>query len=580
MDHASGSQNTPHASSSDMAPLDPPSSSSPQVLYMTSQHRVTKARYVTSSDPRGYVPVYEYPLNGQWIMMDTDDGYVLWTGIWKALGNSKADIVKILESQPDLASKLRRVRGGYLKMQGTWMARDVAFELARRVAWNIRHDLVPLFGPSFPDSCLSPDQPGYGKVVTRPPAKTRRSKRSGQPSPPSTTAPLPFSQDSPISPITGESTSGSASHVTGLFESPLEGNTSIVPDRAFDSLAVQDTIGIYETGGAPDQYRGRAYSHSSGQLAYSNRPGWSSLAPIKQESGQEQYDYLGNRAVAGSQHSSTRPQGQYTGQFGYASPQHDASNLSHSGQGISQMRRGSVPHISRYPSTTASSSNYPYQEVTIKQERNPSGDSGYGGSFTHVDPSYSVQSGIDLSGSSGQYSHYSQTTAYSSQDVQASSMHERSRSDSRYAPYHSSHSPMVYGSPTQPAQQVQQVHASAPSSARGVGFPPQHIRQQSQSMTGYTHTIDQYHNQQPSAQHHTQPQFHSPPQASMMQQMPPHCQQSPPQYAVTGMGAVPAPYEYGYSGYQSHPTESDLHTLTNQQHQQSSGYYPEYGNQL
>ncbi|KAH7318860.1 transcription regulator HTH, apses-type DNA-binding domain-containing protein [Rhizoctonia solani] len=122
-----------------MAPHDPPSSNPPQVLYMTPNHRVTKARYVTSSDPRGYVPVYEYPLNGQWIMMDTDDGYVLWT----------ADIVKILESQPDLVTKLRRVRGGYLKMQGTWMARDVALELARRVAWNIRYDLVPLFGCGF-----------------------------------------------------------------------------------------------------------------------------------------------------------------------------------------------------------------------------------------------------------------------------------------------------------------------------------------------------------------------------------------------------------------------------------------------
>lgn len=30
-------------------------------------------------------PVYEYPLNGQWIMLDMDDGYVLWTGIWKGL---------------------------------------------------------------------------------------------------------------------------------------------------------------------------------------------------------------------------------------------------------------------------------------------------------------------------------------------------------------------------------------------------------------------------------------------------------------------------------------------------------------
>lgn len=31
----------------------------------------------------GPSPVYEYPLNGQWIMMDIDDGYILWTGIWK-----------------------------------------------------------------------------------------------------------------------------------------------------------------------------------------------------------------------------------------------------------------------------------------------------------------------------------------------------------------------------------------------------------------------------------------------------------------------------------------------------------------
>lgn len=70
--------------------------------------------------------------------MDMDDGYILWTGIWKALGNHKgillcsfsypasnlliiADIVKMLESQPDLATQLRRVRGGYLKIQGQFV---------------------------------------------------------------------------------------------------------------------------------------------------------------------------------------------------------------------------------------------------------------------------------------------------------------------------------------------------------------------------------------------------------------------------------------------------------------------------
>jgi len=36
-----------------------------------------------------------------------------------------ADIVKMIESQPELESQLRRVRGGYLKIQGTWMPYEV-----------------------------------------------------------------------------------------------------------------------------------------------------------------------------------------------------------------------------------------------------------------------------------------------------------------------------------------------------------------------------------------------------------------------------------------------------------------------
>lgn len=36
-----------------------------------------------------------------------------------------ADIVKMVESAPDLASQIRRVRGGYLKIQGTWMPYEV-----------------------------------------------------------------------------------------------------------------------------------------------------------------------------------------------------------------------------------------------------------------------------------------------------------------------------------------------------------------------------------------------------------------------------------------------------------------------
>ena len=37
-----------------------------------------------------------------------------------------ADIAKMIESQPNLAALIRRVRGGYLKIQGTWMPYEVS----------------------------------------------------------------------------------------------------------------------------------------------------------------------------------------------------------------------------------------------------------------------------------------------------------------------------------------------------------------------------------------------------------------------------------------------------------------------
>ncbi|KAF7773131.1 hypothetical protein Agabi119p4_5298 [Agaricus bisporus var. burnettii] len=194
--------------------------------FASSKHQVVKGRYITSNDPRGYIPVYEYPLNGQWIMMDIDDGYILWTGIWKALGNSKADIVKMIDSQPDLAPLIRRVRGGYLKIQGTWMPYEVALRLSRRVAWAIREDLVPLFGPTFPSTCLSPDQPGYGQVVASGNTR-RRARRNTQP-----TTPIPQLSREPNNPSWNVATPNprastpGASHRSLTSSSPSHGYLS------------------------------------------------------------------------------------------------------------------------------------------------------------------------------------------------------------------------------------------------------------------------------------------------------------------------------------------------------------------
>ncbi|KAH9948581.1 hypothetical protein B0H21DRAFT_733136 [Amylocystis lapponica] len=207
--------------------------------YASPDHHVTKGRYITSNDARGYIPVYEYPLNGQWIMLDMDDGYVLWTGIWKALGNSKADIVKIIESQPDLASQLRRVRGGYLKIQGTWMPYEIALRLSRRVAWPIRFDLVPLFGPTFPSTCLSPDQPGFGQIV-KPGTGKRRTRRNVQSNLPSdsrtdwTVIPTGLPHSAPS--LSDSSMSRSIPNLSRSFQQQsLSANTTLRPSYQSDS---------------------------------------------------------------------------------------------------------------------------------------------------------------------------------------------------------------------------------------------------------------------------------------------------------------------------------------------------------
>ncbi|KAI8881521.1 DNA-binding domain of Mlu1-box binding protein MBP1, partial [Backusella circina FSU 941] len=106
--------------------------------------KIKKAKYSTSLDPRGFIAVYEYVVNGQPIMWDRELGYVHFTGVWKSLGNSKADIVKMVDSNPEL--KVKKIRGGFLKIQGTWIPYEYAYILCKRTAWHVRKELVSIFG--------------------------------------------------------------------------------------------------------------------------------------------------------------------------------------------------------------------------------------------------------------------------------------------------------------------------------------------------------------------------------------------------------------------------------------------------
>lgn len=121
-------------------------------------------KYTTAVDPRNFLTTLEYKVNGQSIIWDYNTGYVHLTAIWKALGNNKADILNLLDNAPELEPYLRRVRGGFLKIQGSWLDFDHCYKLAAKICWKIRYALVPVFGVRFLDDVLTPSDFGYGEL--------------------------------------------------------------------------------------------------------------------------------------------------------------------------------------------------------------------------------------------------------------------------------------------------------------------------------------------------------------------------------------------------------------------------------
>ncbi|ORX90224.1 DNA-binding domain of Mlu1-box binding protein MBP1, partial [Basidiobolus meristosporus CBS 931.73] len=113
---------------------------------ITVKHQVHCAKYSTSLDPRGYIPVFEYTVCEQPVLWDRETGYVYWTGIWKAMGREKSEIAKLIDSNVELSGEVKKIRGGFLKIQGTWLRYERAYELARKTCWYIREDLEPIFG--------------------------------------------------------------------------------------------------------------------------------------------------------------------------------------------------------------------------------------------------------------------------------------------------------------------------------------------------------------------------------------------------------------------------------------------------
>lgn len=235
---------------------------------MHSIYSIIKQDYTTSSDPRGYLPVFQYNTsNSNTIMWDRDDYWVNWSSIRKALGIGKHKSVKqrdtAFEEVDAVLSnciEVRRVRGGILKIQGVWVPFHKAKWGAEQVGWKIREELVPLFGKSFLESVKEP-------AVRSEPPKTKK-KRPTTASSKSSTSPSAITQPS-ISPTFSISTTATS---TRSSASPTRTNPYTIPHRSHASTSksarrtrqAAGTLGINEMKSERDEWRvllGRDVKH-------------------------------------------------------------------------------------------------------------------------------------------------------------------------------------------------------------------------------------------------------------------------------------------------------------------------------
>ncbi|KAI0244495.1 hypothetical protein L0F63_000967, partial [Massospora cicadina] len=216
----------------------PPTKRAPELVQeRTTNLQVKMAKYATSLDPRGFIPVYEYIVNGHAILWDRESGYVYWTGIWKALGREKSEIAKIFDADPHLANVIKKIRGGFLKIQGTWIPFESARSLAIRTCWPIRAELAVVFGPSFVNDALDSSHPSFlrppaahAEISRCDPRKPKRQRRSPTSSALSllrnahlshfvVAPPFKLTYSSPVSSTSSQPYQSSSERTSGLFRS-------------------------------------------------------------------------------------------------------------------------------------------------------------------------------------------------------------------------------------------------------------------------------------------------------------------------------------------------------------------------
>ncbi|KAF2739651.1 hypothetical protein EJ04DRAFT_540537 [Polyplosphaeria fusca] len=100
----------------------------------------------------------------EWVVIwDYNVGLVKITPFFKSLNYTKTTPAKVLDKNAGLRDICHSITGGALTAQGYWMPFQAAKAVAATFCWEIRFALTPIFGPSFPSLCLTPDHPKFAK---------------------------------------------------------------------------------------------------------------------------------------------------------------------------------------------------------------------------------------------------------------------------------------------------------------------------------------------------------------------------------------------------------------------------------
>ncbi|OAG12034.1 uncharacterized protein CC84DRAFT_1225918 [Paraphaeosphaeria sporulosa] len=128
-------------------------------LYKTGREAFEMFQYIykVPGEDKEYVVVWDYNV-----------GLVRMTPFFKSLKHSKTVPAKALRENAGLKDISYSITGGALVCQGYWMPYQAAKAIAATFCWHIRWVLTPVFGYDFPETCLQPDDPGYGKFLIAP----------------------------------------------------------------------------------------------------------------------------------------------------------------------------------------------------------------------------------------------------------------------------------------------------------------------------------------------------------------------------------------------------------------------------